>query len=161
MSVNVSRIDIQDDGIVENFLEIVSDAGIEPADLHLEITESAYASDTHQLVDVVERFREKGFRIEMDDFGSGYSSLNMLTSLPIDVLKVDMRFVSGVHEDKKNQRMMELIMDIAEFLDVPVVAEGVEEEDQYRTLKSLGCQMIQGFYFAKPISAEDFEKLIK
>ena len=155
VSVNVSRIDIQDDDIVDNLLEIVKDAGIDPSELHLEITESAYASDTRQLVEVVEQFRKHGFKIEMDDFGSGYSSLNMLTSLPIDVLKVDMRFISGVNDDVKNHRMMELIMDIAEFLDVPVVAEGVEEEEQFATLKDMGCEMIQGFYFSKPVSADD------
>ncbi len=155
VSVNVSRIDIQDDGIVDNLLEIVKDAGIDPSELHLEITESAYASDTRQLVEVVEQFRKHGFKIEMDDFGAGYSSLNMLTSLPIDVLKVDMRFISGVNDDAKNHRMMELIMDIAEFLDVPVVAEGVEEEEQYATLKDMGCEMIQGYYFSKPVPADD------
>ena len=155
VSVNVSRIDIQDDGIVDNLLEIVKDAGIDPSELHLEITESAYASDTRQLVEVVEQFRKHGFKIEMDDFGAGYSSLNMLTSLPIDVLKVDMRFISGVNDDAKNHRMMELIIDIAEFLDVPVVAEGVEEEDQYATLKDMGCEMIQGYYFSKPVPADD------
>ncbi len=161
VSVNVSRIDIQDEGIVENLLEIVKEAGISTADLHLEITESAYASDTTHLVDVVEQFRRQGFKIEMDDFGSGYSSLNMLTSMPIDVLKVDMRFVRGIHEDEKNQRMMELIMEIAEFLDVSVVAEGVEEEQQYRIIKGMGCDIIQGFYFSKPVSADDFSKFLK
>ncbi len=161
VSVNVSRIDIQDEAIVDNILDIVKEAGIEPKDLHLEITESAYASDTHQLVDVVERFRDRGFMIEMDDFGAGYSSLNMLTSMPIDVLKVDMKFVRGVNEDEKNFRMMELIMEIADFLNVPVVAEGVEEEDQYSTLKDLGCEMIQGYYFSKPVSPDEFDKFFE
>ena len=161
VSVNVSRIDIQDEAIVDNILDIVKEAGIEPKDLHLEITESAYASDTHQLVDVVEHFRDRGFMIEMDDFGAGYSSLNMLTSMPIDVLKVDMKFVRGVNEDEKNFRMMELIMEIADFLNVPVVAEGVEEEDQYSTLKDLGCEMIQGYYFSKPVSPDEFDKFFE
>ena len=161
VSVNVSRIDIQDEAIVDNILDIVKEAGIEPKDLHLEITESAYASDTHQLVDVVERFRDRGFMIEMDDFGAGYSSLNMLTSMPIDVLKVDMKFVRGVNEDEKNFRMMELIMEIADFLNVPVVAEGVEEEDQFSTLKDLGCEMIQGYYFSKPVSPDEFDKFFE
>ena len=156
VSVNVSRIDIQDATIVDNMISIIEEAGIERSDLHLEITESAYASDTQQLVDKVTEFREKGFVIEMDDFGAGYSSLNMLTSLPIDILKVDMKFVRGVSEDEKNIRMMELIMDIAGFLKVPVVAEGVEDEDQYHVLKKLGCDMIQGYYFSKPVSAEEF-----
>ena len=161
ISVNVSRIDIQDAEIVNDIMEIVTDAGIEPADLHLEITESAYASDTKNLIETVEAFRDRGFRIEMDDFGAGYSSLNMLTSLPIDVLKVDMHFIRDVNENEKSHRMMELIMEIAEFLDVPVTAEGVEEEEQFKVLKELGCEMIQGFYFSKPVSPQDFEKLIE
>ena len=161
VSVNVSRIDIQDHDIVNNMMDIVREAGIDASELHLEITESAYATDTRNLIDTVEAFRDKGFKIEMDDFGSGYSSLNMLTSLPIDVLKVDMKFVHGVHENARNHRMMELIMEIAEFLDVPVTAEGVEEEEQYRILRDLGCEMIQGFYFSKPVTADEFDKLIK
>ena len=161
VSVNVSRIDIQDHDIVNNMMDIVREAGIDASELHLEITESAYATDTRNLIDTIEAFRDKGFKIEMDDFGSGYSSLNMLTSLPIDVLKVDMKFVHGVHENARNHRMMELIMEIAEFLDVPVTAEGVEEEEQYRILRDLGCEMIQGFYFSKPVTADEFDKLIK
>ncbi len=161
VSVNVSRIDIQDDDIVDNMMDIVREAGIDASELHLEITESAYATDTRNLIDTIEAFRDKGFKIEMDDFGSGYSSLNMLTSLPIDVLKVDMKFVHEVHENARNHRMMELIMEIAEFLDVPVTAEGVEEEEQYRILRDLGCEMIQGFYFSKPVTADEFDKLIK
>ena len=161
VSVNVSRIDIQDEKIVENITSIVSQAGLEPADFHLEVTESAYVSDTRHIVDIVMRLRENGFIIEMDDFGSAYSSLNMLATLPIDVLKVDMGFVHGIKGGRKNLRMMELIKDIADFLEVPVVAEGVEDEEEYAALKKLGCAMIQGYYFSRPVSSHDFEKLIR
>jgi len=161
ISVNVSRIDIQDENIVSNMCDIVKEAGIDVKDLHLEITESAYTSDTDQLVEVVAQFREKGFVIEMDDFGSGYSSLNMLTTLPIDILKVDMRFMQSITQDKKSLRMMELVKEIADFLNVPVVAEGVEEKEQLDTLKELGCQMIQGYYFSKPLPVSEFESFIK
>ena len=161
ISVNVSRIDIQDEDIVSNMCNIVKEAGIDVKDLHLEITESAYTSDTDQLVEVVAQFREKGFVIEMDDFGSGYSSLNMLTTLPIDILKVDMRFMQSISQDKKSLRMMELVKEIADFLNVPVVAEGVEEKEQLDTLKELGCQMIQGYYFSKPLPVSEFESFIK
>ena len=161
ISVNVSRIDIQDEDIVSNMCDIVKEAGIDVKDLHLEITESAYTSDTDQLVEVVAQFREKGFVIEMDDFGSGYSSLNMLTTLPIDILKVDMRFMQSISQDKKSLRMMELVKEIADFLKVPVVAEGVEEKEQLDTLKGLGFQMIQGYYFSKPLPVSEFESLIK
>lgn len=161
ISVNVSRIDIMDEHIVETICNIADSAGIDRKDLHLEITESAYASDTENLVDVVAQFQKEGFVIEMDDFGSGYSSLNMLTVLPIDVLKVDMRFMTNLMEDEKSLRMMELIKEIADFLNVPMIAEGVEEKEQMDILKKMGYQMIQGYYFSKPVPKEEFENFIK
>ena len=160
VSVNVSRIDIKDNNIVTNLCDIVKEAGIDISDFHLEITESAYVSDTKHLVETVEAFREKGFVIEMDDFGSGYSSLNMLSTIPIDILKVDMRFMENIKENQKGVRMMELVKEIADFLKVPVVAEGVEQQEQLDTLKELGCQMIQGYYFSKPIPVGEFEMLL-
>ena len=101
-----------------------------------------------------------GFKIEMDDFGSGYSSLNMITTIPIDVLKLDMKFVRNMEKDPKSLKLVELIIDIAKFLDVPVVAEGVETASQLDTLKKMGCEIIQGYYFSKPVPAEEFEKFI-
>ena len=160
VSVNVSRIDIYDPQIEDKIVGLVDECGLNPDDLHLEITESAYADNAEQMIQVVEHFRSRGFLIEMDDFGAGYSSLNMLANLPIDVLKLDMRFIRDIHTDGKSLRMVQLIMDIAKFLNVPVVAEGVEIEDQYRLLKRMGCQLIQGYYFSKPVPAEEFEKLI-
>ena len=160
VSVNVSRIDIKDNNIVTNLCDIVKEVGIDVSDLHLEITESAYVSDTKHLVETVEAFREKGFVIEMDDFGSGYSSLNMLTTLPIDILKVDMRFMENIKENQKGVRMMELVKEIADFLSGPIVAEGVEQQEQLDALKRLGCQMIQGYYFSKPIPVGEFEMLL-
>ena len=97
----------------------------------------------------------------MDDFGSGYSSLNMITTLPIDVLKLDMKFVRNMEKDEKSLKLVELIIDIAKFLDVPVVAEGVETKSQLDTLKELGCQVIQGYYFSKPVPADEFEQFIE
>ena len=99
--------------------------------------------------------------IEMDDFGSGYSSLNMITTLPIDVLKLDMKFVRNMEKDEKSLKLVELIIGIAGFLDVPVVAEGVETESQLIKLKKMGCQVIQGYYFSRPVPASEFEEFIK
>ncbi|MBO5551586.1 MAG: EAL domain-containing protein, partial [Lachnospiraceae bacterium] len=160
VSVNVSRIDIYDPRIEEIIDGLVHEYGLTPAELHLEITESAYSENAEQLIQVVENFRKKGYLIEMDDFGAGYSSLNMLANLPIDVLKLDMKFIQDIHTDEKCLRMVQLIMDIARFLDVPVVAEGVEVEEQCRLLKEMGCELIQGYYFSKPVPAEEFEKFI-
>ncbi len=161
VSVNVSRIDLYDPNIEGFLLNILRENKLETYSMHLEVTESAYADDTLQIVEKVKSLRQAGFIIEMDDFGSGYSSLNMLTSMPIDVLKMDMKFVKNIEKDKKCLRMIQLIIDIAKFMSVPVVAEGVEEEGQYRLLRESGCDIIQGYYFSKPLSAEEFEQLVK
>ena len=161
VSVNVSRVDMEDAHLVQHMQSLVREYGIEPGELLLEITESAYTEDTDHIVDTVTKLREAGFRIEMDDFGSGYSSLNMLSSMPIDALKLDMQFIRNAFKNGKNTRMLEVMIEIADSLCVPVVAEGVETAEQMFTLKSMGCDIIQGYYFSKPIPAEAFEKLLE
>jgi EAL domain-containing protein (putative c-di-GMP-specific phosphodiesterase class I) len=96
----------------------------------------------------------------MDDFGSGYSSLNMLSSLPIDVLKMDIDFIRNIERNEKDFRLVELIIDIARYLKVPVVAEGVETANQLKLLKNAGCDLVQGYYFSKPLPAGEFERKI-
>ena len=159
ISVNVSRIDIYNPNLERNLLRIVNREGLTPGELLLEVTESAYTDDSKQIIQVVESLRKNGFKIEMDDFGSGYSSLNMLTELPLDALKLDMAFIRNMTASKKNMKMVELMMDIAQFLEVPVIAEGVETEEQFSLLKRVGCDIIQGYYFSKPIPAEEFEAI--
>lgn len=160
VSVNVSRIDIADAGLVEHMQALVDQFGLEPRDLLLEITESAYTQDSDRIVETVDRLRRAGFHIEMDDFGSGYSSLNMLTSLPIDTLKLDMQFIRNAFKNGKNTRMLEVVLEIADSLCVPVVAEGVETAEQMFTLKAMGCDIVQGYYFSRPVPAREFEKLL-
>lgn len=104
--------------------------------------------------------REKGFFIEMDDFGSGYSSLNMLSNLPIDALKLDMQFIRNAFKNGKDTRMLEIVIEIAASLSVPVIAEGVENAEQFMTLKQMGCDIVQGYYFSKPVPAEQFEAFL-
>lgn len=161
VSVNVSRIDIFDPTLQDKLRTILEENGLDASELMLEITESAYADSANTLTEVAESLRASGFKIEMDDFGSGYSSLNMITTLPIDVLKLDMKFVRNMEKDEKSLKLVELIIDIAKFLDVPVVAEGVETKSQLDTLKELGCQVIQGYYFSKPVPADEFEQFIE
>ena len=96
----------------------------------------------------------------MDDFGTGYSSLNMISKLPIDVMKLDMEFIQAAFQGRKSTRMLEIMLDIAEYLDVPVVAEGVETEDQMNSLRQMGCDVIQGFFFARPLPAGEFEAFL-
>ncbi len=161
VSVNVSRIDLMEPGFVEEICAIVAENGIGPQDLFLEVTESAYTENAQQIIEVVSVLRARGFKVEMDDFGSGYSSLNMLSSLPVDVIKLDMGFIRNIHTNPKDMRMVELMMEIAAFLSVPVVAEGVEEKEQLDLLKKAGVDVIQGFYFSKPLPPEEFERFIK
>ena len=160
VSVNVSRIDIAAPDMTEFITKIVSENGLSPSDYMLEITESAYTEDSKRIIDVVENLRALGHKVEMDDFGSGYSSLNMLTSMPIDALKMDKAFIRNIKPGNKDMKLVELVLEIARNLGVPVVAEGVETEEEYKMLKAAGCDIIQGYYFSKPIPPEDMGKFV-
>ena len=162
VSVNVSRIDMITPNLTEIFESILTAFHLQADDLMLEITESAYTGDSEQVIHTARILRGDGmgFRIEMDDFGAGYSSLGMLSNLPIDVLKLDMSFVKNAFGEKRDVRMIELIIDIANYLNVPIVAEGVETEEQLLSLKELGCDFVQGYYFSRPIPPEDFVRFL-
>ena len=163
VSVNVSRVDLYDTGMVDMLQGILERYDLNPGDLHLEITESAYAEDSKQIIEMVKRLRSMGFHIEMDDFGTGYSSLNMLATLPIDALKLDMRFVrtAFAQEGDNDTHMIKVVIDIAFHLSVPVIAEGVETEEQLNALRDLGCDTVQGYYFSEPVRAEKFERFLE
>ncbi|MBR1669372.1 MAG: EAL domain-containing protein [Butyrivibrio sp.] len=161
VSVNVSRVDIFDPDFLDFLSKVVEENRLSTDDIHLEITETAYTDSVTTIIDVVTSLRDAGFKVEMDDFGKGYSSLNMLTSLPIDALKLDMAFIKDIAENNKEMSMVEFILEIARFLGVPVIAEGVENAEQYLLLKKAGCDIIQGYYFSKPISASEFGHLIE
>ena len=160
VSVNLSRAEMYDPALVDTFEKIASEAGITTKDIYLEITESAYVRDSDQIVDRVRELRDHGFFIEMDDFGSGYSSLNMISELPLDALKLDMMFIRNAFDKLNDTRMISIVIDIADYLGVPVIAEGVETEEQYLSLKKLGCAIIQGYYFSRPVPADEFEKML-
>ena len=157
VSVNVSRIDMLDPDLTGTLRGLVEEYGLDFADLHLEVTESAYTEDAAQIVGVVSGLRDLGFKIEMDDFGSGYSSLNMISTLPIDALKLDMLFIRTAFSANGNTRMIAITLDISRALSVPMIAEGVETEEQLLALKDMGCDIVQGYYFSKPVPPEAFE----
>ena len=157
VSVNVSRVDMYDPDMIKKLQRLIEDNGLTYHDLFLEITESAYTDDSRQIIEKVEQLRKIGFRIEMDDFGSGYSSLNMLSTLPIDALKLDMHFIRNAFKERKDTRLLETMIQLAEALEVPTIAEGVETAEQAFTLKAMGCDIIQGYYFSPPLSKEKFE----
>lgn len=161
VSVNVSRADIYNADIANLLTQTILKYKLPPSRLHLEITESAYTEDPNQIIDTVRHLRNLGFVVEMDDFGSGYSSLNMLNQMPLDVLKLDMKFIQSETAKPVNQGILRFIMGIARSMNLPVVAEGVETNEQLERLQQIGCDYAQGYYFAKPMSCVEFEALIK
>ena len=160
VSVNLSRIDLFDLDLEDRLISLVERNDLDYSCLKLEVTESAYTDNSEQLIGVIKRLRERGFEIEMDDFGAGYSSLNMLSSMPLDVLKMDMKFIQNIEHNEKDFRLVELVLDIAKYLNVPVVAEGVETKEQIALLQKANCQLVQGYYFSRPLPPEEFEGLI-
>ena len=160
ISVNLSRVDVFDPALEKTLDSILQYNGLEHGALKLEVTESAYTENSDQVIRVVEHLRQKGYEVEMDDFGTGYSSLNMLSSMPIDVLKMDRAFVQNIDHEEKDIQLVALILGIAKNLNVPVIAEGVETEEQMKLLKQLGCKLVQGYYFSRPLHPADFENMI-
>jgi len=160
VSVNLSRVDVFDPSLEERLESLVERYGLDHKALKLEVTESAYTENAEQMIELINRLRGRGFEIEMDDFGSGYSSLNMLTKLPIDALKLDMQFVRTAFGEKKDTRLLEAMMQLAEAFRLTTIAEGVETEEQFRALRDMGCDVMQGYYFSKPLPQEEFEAFL-
>ena len=157
VSVNLSRVDAFDPTLEKTLDGIIEYYGLTRDCLKLEITESVYTEDAEQLIRVVASLRRKGYQVDMDDFGSGYSSLHMLSEMPVDVLKMDRGFVRHVGESEKDDSVVSMILNIAKALGIPVIAEGVETEEQLKRLKELGCPIVQGYYFSKPLHSTEFE----
>jgi EAL domain-containing protein (putative c-di-GMP-specific phosphodiesterase class I) len=145
---------------VDILIHTLKKYNVSPERLHLEITESAYTENPKQIIDTVSRLRKVGFIVEMDDFGSGYSSLNMLNEMPIDILKLDMKFMQSETAKPVNQGVLRFIMDLARWMKLSVVAEGVETKEQLERLREIGCDYVQGYFFARPMPSLDFEKLM-
>ncbi len=156
ISVNVSRVDIYDPDFIDTISGIISRHNLRPEDIHLEITETAYTENPRQIIEIVKKLKLMGFIIEMDDFGSGYSSLNMLNELPIDILKLDMGFVQG-DSNPNSGNILSFIISLAKWMDYAVVAEGIETREQIQMLKDMDCNYVQGFYYAKPMPPDEFE----
>lgn len=159
VSVNVSRINLFLPNLGEELVALLDQYHLEPHHLKLEITESAYTKDQKQLLDAIMKLKEKGFTIVMDDFGSGYSSLNVLKDMPIDVVKVDMSFINDVSTSRKADVIMMNMVRMAKEIGITVVVEGVETEDQLQYLKSINCDQIQGFLYSKPVPEAVFHSM--
>ena len=159
VSVNVSRADVYQSHLVDTLSEMVQKYGIDPSCLHLEITESAYTDNPDQIISTVEELHRRGFVIEMDDFGSGYSSLNMLSQMTLDILKLDMKFIQNELAKPAAQSILNDIISMAHRMSFRVVAEGVETKEQTERLQAVGCDYVQGYYFARPMPVKEFEAL--
>lgn len=158
ISVNISTKDFYLIDVYEVITSIVKKYDIEPRLLKLEITETALMSDLKKNMEVIKTLREYGFKIEIDDFGSGYSSLNMLKDISADVLKIDMAFLRATENEVKGQDILETIISLGGKLGMEVITEGVETEKQLLMLSEMGCHIFQGYYFSKPIPVDEFEE---
>lgn len=160
VSVNVSRLNLFRENLCDEIMELIHKYGLDTSMLRLEITESAYVESPEQLNQAIDRLQKNGFKILMDDFGSGYSSLNMLKDLSFDILKVDMRFIDDLDTSQRAANVVTSVVRMAKWLGMVVVAEGVEKRSQAAFLKSIGCDRVQGYYFSKPLSEMHFAQLV-
>ncbi len=161
ISVNISRRSLYNPNLYDLISRLAEKYGVEPKYFRIEITETAYNDNPTQLLETVNKLREKCFPVLMDDFGSGYSSLNTLKDIPIDLLKLDMKFMQNFESNNRVGTIVTAIARMAKWLNVPLLAEGVETREQYEFLRSIGCAYIQGYYFAKPMPSAQFTDLIQ
>jgi len=161
ISFNLSPRQLWHADPVETIARQLADAGMDPARLTVEITESAAMHDPDRIIDVLHRFKDRGFRLAIDDFGTGYSSLARLRSMPVDILKIDRAFIREVHTDPQSASMVSAIIALASNLHMEPLAEGIETIDEWRFLADRGCAYGQGFFFSRPVPAADILALYR
>ena len=159
VSVNVSRGDVREDrDIPEHFRNLIERYGLSPDQLRIEITETAYVENSGILIRTTEKLRELGFQVEMDDFGSGYSSLHMLKEVPVDRIKLDLHFLTEAGDAEKCRTIVSCMVNMVHLLGMDIIAEGVETVEQAQFLRNQGCSEMQGYYFYRPMPVQEFEK---
>ena len=162
MSVNISRKSLYHPSFIASLKQVVKKHNIPAEMLNLEITESAYMENKEQLLGIISRLHDLGFKVEMDDFGSGFSSLNFLKDVPVDLIKLDTEFLSMKSDNRsKGGNILSSVIRLAHGINLDIIAEGVEDKHQADLLKSLGCLEMQGYYFARPMDAEKLTELLK
>ena len=159
ISINVSRDHFMDEHFLEKYYMIVAKYGINPNKIDLEITESAAFEEGIDIIEIMNRIKKLGFLVSIDDFGTGYSSLSMIQDMPIDIIKIDKSFVDRIGQKKKN--MIDYIIKIAKELGLMTIAEGVETKEQRDYLLKKDCDVIQGYYYSKPLPLHEFEEYLK
>lgn len=157
VNVNLSVVQLLQPDIVENIQKALSETGVNPHNLTLEVTESLAINDMKRMKDILAKIRSLGTRIALDDFGTGYSSLNHIRELPFDVIKIDQSFVKDLAKDNYSQAFVKMVTELASAIHVNVCVEGIETEAQYEVVRSMPISMIQGYYFERPINADAFE----
>ncbi len=160
ISVNVSRAEMFEEGLMEHFLELRERYGLPAGSLRIEITESAFVEEADRLYGIIDEMRKNQMLVEMDDFGSGLSSLNMLKDVPVDVVKLDMGFMRNAMNEERGGVVLGSVIRMLQGLDTPIIAEGVETLEQAEILKNMGCHLMQGFHFSKPMPIDDFEDFL-
>ena len=148
VAVNVSARQLEDKGLVSEFMSALSDAGLDPCMLDIELTESCLIEDEHSAIELIKQFRKLGARVHLDDFGTGYSSLSQLARIPLDAIKLDASFVRGVNENPVSQALARAIVAVARTLELKVIAEGVETAEETAFLDTLGVDAKQGYLYA-------------
>ena len=161
ISVNISAKDFYYMDIYQELTGLVEKYGVLPENLKLEITETALMTEMKNQADLLGRLRGYGFQIEIDDFGSGYSSLNMLKNIDVDIVKIDMGFLDKTERQERGESILNSIILLIKNLGMGVITEGVETREQVDSLLGMGCNMFQGYYFAKPMTTEMFEEKYK
>ncbi len=159
ISVNQSRLHLNNDDYIWRLREIVDKYNVPYQYIELELTESVFTEDVDHLLKIMHKLHELGFKLSIDDFGSGYSSLNMLKDIPADVVKIDREFFNGTVNSEKGRAVIETVVDLAKRLNMEVISEGVETKDQVDFLTEIDCHMVQGYYFSKPMPMHAYEAM--
>ena len=161
VSVNISTVSIYAQNFCNKLVEIVKKYGIEPSMVELEITENAYAENASQHTTTIKDLQKYGFPVIMDDFGSGYSAFNMLKDVPVDAVKIDLRFLEHFDKSDRFGSIITAVVRMGKWLNMPVIAVGVETKGQVDFLKSIGCDMIQGYFFSRPLPIGKFKAFVR
>ena len=160
LSLNISAIQYNRDDFVDMILNCLKKYDLDPNFLELEITESVFIENFHDVTEKLRLLREYGIKVSLDDFGTGYSSLSYLKKLPIDTLKIDKSFIDTITMDENTRVIADSVVNMAKRLGYETIAEGVEDQDQFNYLKKIGCDCIQGFFLGRPSTSEEIERLL-
>lgn len=160
LSLNLSIKQLENEGCISRIKRIISEVGIDPKYLELEITESQIMQDSEKAIKLLEEIRDIGISISVDDFGTGYSSLSYLKRLPIDKLKIDRSFIDDLPHDENDVAIVRAIIALAKSMNLEIIAEGVETKEQLEFLVDEGCPNIQGYYYSKPLPLDEYKEFL-